>query len=313
VKRSLLALLALVAVAATACGDDADDASSSSDQPQTSGGVAPEAQAYEVDEMVETFVDPTRPTPEPSPAPERTLVTTIRYPVGDGPFPLIVFAHGFNGHPRKFVEVTTAWAERGYVVALPTFPLTNDEAPNGTDLADLPAQPGDMSFVLDEVLALNEEEGSALEGLIDDEHIGAGGLSAGGATTYGFVFHDCCRDARIDAAVVMAGIMVPFGEGEFDLSGVPLLVLHGDADPLLNYSNGVEAYAQAEPPKFFVTLIGGSHASPFEDDDTPYDALVATVTLDFWDAYLLDDAAGVDRLLADGNVPGLATVESDTG
>ena len=59
-----------------------------------------------------TFVDTSRSTPpwNGMPAkPSRTLVTTVWYPArasgsaagsGDGPYPLIVFAHGLGGSPQ---------------------------------------------------------------------------------------------------------------------------------------------------------------------------------------------------------------------
>jgi predicted dienelactone hydrolase len=55
----------------------------------------------------------------------RTLTTTLYVPDGvDEQRPLIVYGHGFDGHPRKFTKLLGAWASAGYVVAAPTFPLT---------------------------------------------------------------------------------------------------------------------------------------------------------------------------------------------
>ena len=41
-----------------------------------------------------------------------------------------------------------------------------------------------MSFVLDQVLAMDRERGNLLSHSIDEHRIGAGGLSLGGITTY---------------------------------------------------------------------------------------------------------------------------------
>lgn len=107
----------------------------------------------------ETFVDPTKETDPPIGTPDRTLVTTIRFPETGGPYPLIVLAHGFNGHPRKFTELTEAWAKAGYVVAAPAFPLTNDELVVPRVVADYKNQPADVSFVVDQLLELSGARG----------------------------------------------------------------------------------------------------------------------------------------------------------
>lgn len=71
-------------------------------------------------------------------------------PGSDGA-PLIVLAHGFNGHPRKFTRLASFWADAGYVVAVPRFPVSNDNfgAPepqlSSLPLADVFEQAGDVS------------------------------------------------------------------------------------------------------------------------------------------------------------------------
>jgi predicted dienelactone hydrolase len=244
----------------------------------------------------ETFVDDAR---------DRTLVTTIHYPVdAPGPVPLIVFAHGRNGHPRKFSQLLSTWAEAGYVVAAPAFPLTNDEAPGEPVDADVANQPADVSFVIDEMLRLDD---GPLTDAIDAEQIGVGGLSYGGWTTYGVTFNSCCRDDRIDAAIVMSAIFGDFEGGAYDLSGVPLLILYGTADPVA--ASAPDVYVRAEAPKYIVTIIGGTHSAPFEDDPAPADAIVERVTTDFWDAYLSDRRGALDALVAGAEVPGLTELE----
>jgi predicted dienelactone hydrolase len=308
-RRALALFVALAAIVVGACGR-----SSSGD---TVGGAATTQAAVpgnvEVVTRTETFVDTTRTTEEPNPAPERTLVTTIRYPDRGGPYPLVVFAHGANGHPRKFVKLTTAWAEAGYVVAAPAFPNSNDEAPGGIAVEAYAHQPGDMSFVIDEVLALAAAPDSRLRDRIDGDRIGVAGFSLGAASTYGVTFHACCRDERIDAAVAMAGVLLPYTPGGYELAGVPLLIVHGDADPALSVELDAATYARAAPPKVFVTIHGGGHAGPFEDAVTPADSMVETATTAFWDAYLGEQPGALDRLLTDAAVPGLTTVQHDTG
>jgi dienelactone hydrolase len=256
----------------------------------------------------ETFVDPSRPTDPPVGTSDRTLVTTIRFPESGGPYPLIVLAHGIDGHPRKFTELTEAWANAGYVVAAPAFPLTNDEAGGESVIADYRNQPGDVSFVIDALLELSKTEHDPLNGRLDRDRIGVAGLSVGGVTTFGVTYNTCCRDPRVDAAITMAGARFPF-DGAYDLVDVPLLLIHGDADTSLPYQGSVDAYAAAAPPKFFVTILGGGHSPPFEDDDDPADEMVTAVTIDFWNLFLAERPGTIDQLIADANVPALSTFQ----
>jgi predicted dienelactone hydrolase len=265
----------------------------------------------------QTFVDGSRPTEAGSATPElptRTLVTNIYRPVGKGPWPLIVFSHGLDGHPDKFTELNTAWAEAGYVVAAPAFPLTNNTVPgDGDNAAGVAEQPADVTFLISQLLQENKSPGSRLHKAIDPKRIGAGGLSLGGATTYGVTFNECCADSRIKAAEVLDGIILGVGDGtgKTQLDGhVPLLIVHSDTDPALPYASAQAAYAQAKAPVWFVTLHDASHASQFENDPTPYDQIGIDVTTDFWDATLKGQKRAFTKLERDATVEGLSSVES---
>jgi dienelactone hydrolase len=256
---------------------------------------------------IETFVDRSRRTVPTAgtPLPLRTLVTTIYRPNGAGPFPLIVFSHGLDGHPEKFTKLFSAWADAGFAIAAPAFPLTNSHAPDpNSNVGDVARQPADVSFVLDNVLALDEQPGSRLFHAIDERRIGAGGLSLGGLTTYMLVYGQCCRDQRIDAAAVLDGI-----RPDVVIDGhVPLLIAHSDTDPTLPYSSALETFAAARAPAWFVTLHGASHATQWEDTVTPYDHVAERITIDFWDATLNADARAFARLQHDATVPGLSSI-----
>ena len=320
----------ILAVIAASCADDdggggastgPDDAGSASSTSTDPSGNAEadtaEVGPFDVRSSVVTLTDPSRPTPSTAEAderPERELSTHLYEPAGDGPFPLIVFAHGLNGHPRKFTQLHTAWAEEGYVVAAPTFPVSNDEAAGGGDLIDLDEQPGDLGFVLDELLGPD----SPLESPIDPDRIGACGLSLGGATVYGFVYDDGCRDDRVVAAMVLDGNELAFTP---DLTrGPPLLLIHADPDPRLPYDNAVAHYAAATVPAGFLTLHETAHAEPYEDIADPADDLVEQVTIAWWDLWLQEDVDGgpsgealerIDAAVADAAE--LATWESRLG
>jgi predicted dienelactone hydrolase len=171
-------------------------------------------------------------------------------------------------------------------VAAPAFPLTSNLAPGGGTPDDLRNQPADVSFVIDEVLRMGRpKSGGPLAGLVDRRHIGVAGLSLGGSTVYGLLFDSCCRDARIDAAVLMSALPYPFTDGKATWRHVPTLIAHSDADTLW-YPVSEGTYPLLATPKWFVTLHGSPHSAPFEDTPDPADGVVQTVTIAFWDRYL---------------------------
>jgi dienelactone hydrolase len=309
VRSVLVAVAAPLAVAValplTGCGGSADG-DEAAEAPTTPA--APLA----VEVAAETFVDTSRPTPAGSetPArPERTIVTRIAHPTTGGPYPLVVLSHGLTGHPDEYAETVQVWASGGFVVAAPEFPLTNRQVPgawaNGADVAD---QPGDVSFVIDEVLAANGDPSDPLHGLVDPEAIGVVGHSLGGATTWAVSFNSATRDERIDSAVVFAGLTLDMAGGEFELdSGLPLLVMHGDADDV-PVELGLTPYEQAAAPKWFVTLLGAEHVPAFTDAESPHDELVTRTVLDFWHGTLDGDADALERVTDDATDPELSRV-----
>jgi predicted dienelactone hydrolase len=239
------------------------------------------------------------------------LPTEVYIPEGPGPFPLIIHAHGSSGDPSKFSDLLTSWATHGYVVAAPTFPLTNDTTGGPTVDGDYVNQPADVRFVIDQLLGEAATHGTDLTGKIDARHIGVSGLSLGGTTVYGLLYNACCRDDRIRAAIVMSGIQLPFGSRPFTYRSVPLLIFHGTADTTIPYAAAVGQYASAVAPKYFVSLIGGRHSPPYENTPDVHDDVVMRVTLDFWNAYLRDDHAALLRIATDANVPRLSSIRFD--
>ena len=278
--------------------------------------------------VTETYVDHSRPTAAAGNEPNldsRTLPTSIYYPAegaaGDtkptkgttpdtkgGPYPLIVFGHGLGANPSMYEHLLASWASAGFVVAAPTFPLSNSNAPGGPSAGDVASQPGDMTFVIDEVLAASKGTDGPLAGLVNPAKIGAAGHSYGAVTTVGLIGHPCCTDKRVKAAVVMAGAMAPMGPGKYDLAKAPpLLVVHGTDDSLIDYNEGVAIFNAARGPKALVTIKGGDHMAAAGGTGATVDPVVGHATIDFFRGYLDGDSAALDRLDHDGK-KGVATV-----
>lgn len=218
-----------------------------------------------------TFVDASRATPanhDYPGAPTRTIPVEVWYPAdGDptggpmrdaapakGAFPLIVHSHGFMDGRLGESYLGEHLATRGYIVAAPTFPLSNGNAPGGATIQDTPNQPLDVRFMIDQLLA------GELASSIDAGRIGASGLSLGGLTTLLVGFHPRLGDSRVKAVMALAApscfLLPPF----FQHATLPLLLVHGDADLLVPYQeNAVRAFGNAHAPRELVTLARGSH------------------------------------------------------
>src|SRR5262249_55415382 len=128
----------------------------------------------------------------------RTLITYVRYPAvgtpsqsdvldatparAEGPYPLVVFAHGFAVTPQPYARLLQSWARAGYVVAAPVSPLASANPPGGPNEADVVNQPADVSFVISSMLAQGRSAASPFANLIDPAPIAVAGHSDGGET-----------------------------------------------------------------------------------------------------------------------------------
>jgi dienelactone hydrolase len=298
--------------------------------PPSAASARPSPAAMAVGVDTETFVDTSRPTPRwgPLPAqPTRALKTTIFYPAtgtpavapvrgappgrSQGPFPLIVFAHGLGGTPSDYTSLLSSWAAAGFVVAAPLFPLSSSQTPGGPDAGDVANQPLDMTAVIDGVLRTAAQPSGVLSGMVDPNRIGAAGHSNGAITTLGLVANTCCRDRRVKAAVVMAGTTEGFPAGHYELSTAPpMLLVHGTSDDLVPYRSAVIVYNQAQGPKGLVTIRGGSHGAAAAGVASSSSSVIAATT-DFFDAYLKGQASSLARISRDGRA-GVTTVQFDS-
>jgi dienelactone hydrolase len=247
---------------------------------------------------------------------DRALPTRVVAPV-DGqagrPYPLLVFAHGSGGLGDGYDQLFRTWSAAGYVVAAPAFPVATADALQGAWIDDLPNMPADVSFVITELLRLSADGPGPLRGTIDPERIGLAGHSMGAMITLAVAGNTCCHDGRVKAAVVLAGREVQFGSGQFWARiRTPVLLVHGDQDTNVTYTDGRRAYADAPPPRFLLTILGGDHGRPYTADTRdPGARLVADVTLDFLDQYLGHVPGALSALTAHAGAPGVATLEQE--
>jgi predicted dienelactone hydrolase len=298
-----VALVALAGVGVATSG-------ASTRQASTSGSAS-------IGRVTLTFVDPSRPTAANGTypgAPTRTLPTLVSFPTRGGhpvpgPLPLVVFATGIGDSPTTYQPLFDFWVRAGYVVAEPAFPLSSDQAPGGTTAADFTNQPGDVRFVTTSMLQASRDTHSPVHGLVDPKRIGDVGKSLGAITVLEVGYNPVSRDPRVKAVIAMTGFVGVDGSHFVGIT-TPLLLEHGDADRTAPIQGSRDAYAEAQPPKFFVTLFGQTHGSAFGGGTKPAEVVVERTTTDFLDRYVKSQAGGLARLQRDANVTGVSSLQA---
>lgn len=147
------------------------------------------------------------------PARGRTIATRIHLPTGAGPFPVVLFSHGFGGSLAAFGETGRSWAARGVIVIHPThsdslqvpdpaLPAEDATAvrqalaaamggrPASSPLADVLERPvflrnrlADIGFLLALIRAKDTRLPAAVRDRLDPSRIGMAGHSFGAYLT----------------------------------------------------------------------------------------------------------------------------------
>ena len=128
-------------------------------------------------------------------APTENPVTNAPPAMAGKPFPLIVFAHGLDSEGfiydpllEQWVSRATSWSRRPFRCPHCCTRRRHGQGPS--------SQPGDMSYVLTQVLTLSEESGNLLSGMIDPKRIAGVGHSLGAMTVLAWTENTCCRDPQ---------------------------------------------------------------------------------------------------------------------
>ena len=95
-------------------------------------------------------------------------------------------------------------------------------------LTDYVHQPGDLSFVLTEVLAPAKRKWSPLYGRVDPKHVGVAGMSLGGATVFGLAVVVVTPGST---RVLMDPVALPFANSTVSFQ-TQVMFVHIQTDPV---------------------------------------------------------------------------------
>lgn len=217
----------------------------------------------------------------------RPVTTDLWYPPaseGNGPWPLVVFGHGFATTPFRYERLLRAWAAAGYLVAAPVFPLENANAPGGPDENDLVNQPRDMSFVISQLLAASASPKNSLHGLVDGKRIAVAGQSDGAETAFATAYERPWHDPRVRAAVILSGAELG-RHVRLVAHAAPLLAVQGTADRINPPLYSLALFRAVGRPKFLLLLRGAGHLGPYTEPGARL-AAVERVSIAFLGHYL---------------------------
>jgi fermentation-respiration switch protein FrsA (DUF1100 family) len=231
-----------------------------------------------------------------------TLRTTVAYPAtsnGENATPicrqsrLIVAGHGSGGDGESAARLHSFLVEAGYVVAGPTFSQSG-----GYDFSGYAT---DVSRTITKVRRVSNRGSGVLANRLTGK-VGYIGTSMGAIVGMSLVDR-AGRDKRINAVVAKAGAF--YGRDFHGRGGPPLLMIHGDRDTTVDYSDGKSSYRAAKRPKGFITLRGVDHGL-----NTGGDQILSKAPLTFCRRYLGGKKRGLNRLARAVRQSDIATLKS---
>ena len=236
-----------------------------------------------------TFTDTSRSTPAYDGYPGddvRTIPTTVWYPAArSGPYPLVVFAHGFAVDPWFYQSLLEGIASAGYVVVAPTIPLLSGYPAGPTDTVDWEAHYGDLQFVTSAVLDRSAAGDPVLGGLIDPKRIAVAGHSDGALLAFGDGLEAGHTDARVRAVIAYAAYLG--GGAEYQANGRALLHFASQNDEYNPFGDTVDwDHSVLGDPSWTVAVWGDSHVPPYTEPADPAFSVVLATTIDFLDFQL---------------------------
>ena len=185
-----------------------------------------------------------------------------------GPFPLVVFSHGYGGLPTQSLALCEALASHGFVVvSVGHVGNTTTDTENGTEVSFGEAaahRPRDVQTTIDGMEALNADASSLIAGIIEEGEVGVTGHSFGGFTALtaaaGYAPSGATPDPRVRAIAPIAPGGYDFLESELTTIDVPTLFLAGTEDEPAIDDNVIPFFAaMTAEPRYRVDVQGANH------------------------------------------------------
>jgi predicted dienelactone hydrolase len=176
-----------------------------------------------------------------------------------GPFPVVLFSHGYAGFPEQSADLVTHLAGWGFVVIAPDHVERSLSGLLGTAAQgkEKRSDPDVLSQSLDAAVADADRDGSPLAGVLDVDHVAVAGHSAGAAAAY----VEARADPRIDAFISYSvGFDDETGATEMPPApDLPGMVMLGETDDIIPPAETRKVYEAMSAPKYLVEIADAGH------------------------------------------------------
>jgi dienelactone hydrolase len=203
---------------------------------------------------------PTAPIPAGLPSTLPTMLATSAYenvPISaKGPFPVVLFSHGYGGYPEQSSFLTDHLATWGFVVVAPDHRSRDLKAVVGGTTGKGQNDVTDLRQALSLVKKMNATAGSLLDGKLDLTRVASLGHSAGGGAAI-TVADDSDIRTYIGLAPA-AGTPPPRKPG---------LIMQGTTDKVVKPGGTLTLYGTLANPKRLVLIDDAGH-NVFDDGCT---------------------------------------------
>ena len=241
-----------------------------------------------------------------------------------GPYPVIVFAHGYDVDPNTYRALLVSWAESGYVVVAPFFPdtsLSAIEVQHGVDTElDIFNQPGDIAFVVSRVVEAAHgsppPRASYLVGLVNSARLILAGQSDGADTLAALLYDHHYAGTLASMAVRPAAVALLSGAEwtrDDDVYSAPsrgeppALVVQSLTDSCNDPADSSQLYNMLTGSKWFLALEDATHLGPYVGDGAAA-AAVERVTVGFFDLEVGRTTVTPAILEREGDQPGVSVI-----
>lgn len=182
-------------------------------------------------------------------------------PADGGPYPLVLFSHGYAGFPEQSADLVTHLASWGFVVVAPDHVERSLDGLLGAAAKSVAKSTDErvLQATLDQTVTESQRQGSPLHRLVDAGKVSVLGHSAGASAAYQLAG----TDKRIRSFIAYS---IGFGDDDGTTTTspppvpkVPGLVMRGSADGIIAPARSKQVYDGMQTPKELATFGGAGH------------------------------------------------------